>query len=193
MSNNDEQTDAAEVEEELETENVELAVQHSTVVQDEEELPPEEETEVEVFDGGDAILTGEAEIADVVETVESVGDVDKVEDYFRQKGIIRTLRNDLKDHKLQMPQTEELEKLTKKLKELREEVKNDETVRSLTEKMATSKERMELLKELIRIELLESAQEEVKRNGRKLKLVNILREMKDEGKEKKEPNKKFFR
>lgn len=73
----------------------------------------------------------------------------------------------------------------KKVKELKEEVKNDETVKTLTEKLSVNKERMELLKELIRIELLESAQEEVKRNGRKLKIMNILKEMKDEGDKKK--------
>lgn len=111
--------------------------------------------------------------------------LDKVEEYFRLKGVGRTLRNDLKDAKIQIDKTEEIEKLMKKVKELKEEVKNDETVKTLTEKLSVNKERMELLKELIRIELLESAQEEVKRNGRKLKIMNILKEMKDEGDKKK--------
>ncbi len=106
--------------------------------------------------------------------------LDKVEEYFKIKGVMRTLRNDLKDHKIQMTEHEELEKLQKKVKELREKVKEDETVKELTEKLMTMKERMELLKELIRIELLETAKEEVKKDGRKLKLVSILKEMKDE-------------
>jgi len=106
--------------------------------------------------------------------------LDKVEEYFKLKGVIRTLRNDLKDHKVQMPDNQELDKLSKKVKELREKVKDDETVKTLTEKMMVTKERVELIKELIRIELLETSKDEVKRNGRKLKLVHILKEMKDQ-------------
>ncbi len=119
--------------------------------------------------------------------------LDKVEEYFKLKDATRTLRNDLKDLKVQMEETEELEKLTKRVKELREKIKENENIRNLTEKIQGTKERMELLKELIRIELLESAQEEVKRNGRKLKIVNILKEMKDEGDKKKKPQRQFFR
>jgi len=160
------------------------------LVEDEEELPPEDESEEE-----DEILSSQevgsssAKIADEL----SAENLDKVEEYFRLKDVSRTLRNDLKDLKIQMPETEELDKLNKKVKELRETIKNNENIRVLTEKIQGSKERMELLKELIRIELLESAQEEVKRNGRKLKIVNILREMKDEGDKKKKPDRKFFR
>lgn len=150
---------------------------------DEEELPPEEEVEE------DAILTSEVLESPVLDTAgvseEDLGmlsdeNLDKVEEYFKLKGVMRTLRNDLKDHKAQMPDNQELDKLSKKVKELREKVKDDETVKTLTEKMQTTKERVELLKELIRIELLETAREEVKRHGRKLKLVHILKEMKDQ-------------
>jgi|SRR5690606_669014 len=116
--------------------------------------------------------------------------IDKVEEYFRLKGVIKTLRNDLKDYKAQHEATEELDKLTKKAKELRERIKEDETVRQLEEKISTTKERIELVKELIRLELLENAQEEVKKNGRKLKLVYILKELKDE--EESSKKKKFY-
>lgn len=152
---------------------------------DEEELPPEDESLEE-----EAILTSEViNDSDILDTAgvseEDIGmlsdeNLDKVEEYFRLKGVMRTLRNDLKDHKAQMPDNQELDKLSKKVKELREKVKDDETVKTLTEKMQTTKERVELLKELIRIELLETAKEEVKRHGRKLKLVHILKEMKDQ-------------
>lgn len=121
-------------------------------------------------------------------------DLNKVEEYFKQKGIIRTLRSDLKDHKAQMEEVQELEKLMKRVKELREKIKEDETVRNLTEKIQTTKERQDLLKELIRIDLLESGQEEVKHNGRKLKLVNNIKELKDEDdKSVKRPNRPIFR
>lgn len=118
----------------------------------------------------------------------TVEGLDKVEEYFKMKDIMRTLRNDLKDLKLQNPEVEELEKLTKRVKEIREKIKDDESIKALEEKISTSKERLDLLKELIRIDLLEKAQEEVKRNGRKLKVVSVLKEMRDgenEGKKKK--------
>ncbi len=118
----------------------------------------------------------------------TVEGLDKVEEYFKMKDIMRTLRNDLKDLKLQNPEVEELDKLTKRVKEIREKIKDDESIKALEEKISTSKERLDLLKELIRIDLLEKAQEEVKRNGRKLKVVSVLKEMRDgenEGKKKK--------
>ncbi len=111
--------------------------------------------------------------------------LDKVEEYFKLKGVMRTLRNDLKDLKAQSEDYAELTKIVKKAKELRDKIKEDENIRNITEKLEVTKERAELLKELIRIELLETAQEEVKRNGRKLKIVNILKEMKDEDDKKK--------
>lgn len=118
----------------------------------------------------------------------SVEGLDKVEEYFKMKDIMRNLRNDLKDLKLQNPDIEELDKLTKRVKEIREKVKEEESIKLLEEKISNSKERLDLLKELIRIDLLEKAQEEVKRNGRKLKVVSVLKEMRDgesEGKKKK--------
>lgn len=115
--------------------------------------------------------------------------LDKVEEYFRQKDVARTLRNDLKDLQLQFPETEELSKLLKRVKEIREKINDDDSIKALKEKLATTKERMDLLKELIRIELLEKAQDEVKRNGRKLKLVNNIKEFRDDGEK---PRRKFF-
>lgn len=117
----------------------------------------------------------------------TVEGLDKVEEYFKMKDIMRTLRNDLKDLKLQKPEIEELDKILKRAKQLREKIKEDESIKALEEKISTSKERMDLIKELIRIDLLEKAQEEVKRNGRKLKVVSVLKEMRDgegEGKRK---------
>lgn len=105
--------------------------------------------------------------------------LDKVEEYFKLKDILRTLRNDIKDLKLQKPEVEELDKILKRAKEIRETIKDDDSIKALAEKIETGRERLDLLKELIRIDLLEKAQEEVKRNGRKLKVVSVLKEMKD--------------
>lgn len=117
--------------------------------------------------------------------------IDKVEEYFKLKGVVRTLRNDLKDFKTQHEATEELTKIVKKAKELRMRIKEDDTVKQLEEKISTTKERIELIKELIRLELLENAQEEVKKHGRKLKLIYILKELRDEDEAKK--MKPFFK
>ncbi|MEP7103132.1 MAG: hypothetical protein ABI721_00280 [Candidatus Dojkabacteria bacterium] len=111
--------------------------------------------------------------------------LDKVEEYFKLKGVIKTLRNDLKDIKDSLEAQIELEKINKKVKELRDKVKGDETVFELSEKLSTTRERLDLIKELIRIDLIETAQEEVKRDGKKLKLVHVLKEVKDDGKDEK--------
>jgi Xaa-Pro aminopeptidase len=116
--------------------------------------------------------------------------LDKVEEYFKAKDSIRILRRDLKDLKDQMPEMQELEKLMKKVKELREIIKDNEDIKAIQEKVQTTKERQDLLLELIRIDMLERGQDEIKRNGRKLKIVNKLRELKDESDQK---PKKFFR
>lgn len=105
---------------------------------------------------------------------------DKVDEYFQTKNVIRTLRSDLKDIKANHPDALEIEKLNKQLKQLRERVKNTEEVKILTEKIATLTERLELIKEIIRVELIQLEKEEVKHEGKKLKLVQILKEMKDE-------------
>lgn len=121
----------------------------------------------------------------------SNADLDKVEEYFKLKGVARTLRNDLKDYKMQHEFFAEMDKMSKKVKELREMIKEDETVKDLEEKISTTKERIDLIKEMIRLELLENSQEEIKRNGKKLKLIYILKELKDD--EDGEKKKKFFK
>lgn len=121
--------------------------------------------------------------------------IDKVAEYFKLKSTMKNLRNDLKDLKIQKDEYKELEELMKKVKPLREKLKEDETIKELTEKISLLKERGDLIKELIRIELLENALEEVKREGKKLKLVYILKELKDNEKEddKKKPSRPVFR
>jgi predicted TIM-barrel fold metal-dependent hydrolase len=105
---------------------------------------------------------------------------DKVAEYFQLKNTAKTLRRDMKDLRTQHEDYEELEKLSKKVKELRDNIKNDQAIHELKEKIDQIKERMDLLKELIRVELIETAEEEVKKDGRKLKLVQVLKEMKED-------------
>lgn len=106
---------------------------------------------------------------------------DKVEEYFKIKDEIRTFNSDFKDQKIALEQTEQIENLMKKVRDLREEISQNESIRIIKDKLLTLKERKALLLELIRIELLENGQDEIKRRGKKLKLVNIMKELKDEG------------
>ncbi len=121
-------------------------------------------------------------MSDPTQQIVSDPNLDKVTEYFKTKDALRTIRNDVKDLKAQHEDYQELEELNKKVKELRENIKNEETINELKEKEGTLKERMDLLKEMIRIELIEKGQEEVTHDGKKLKLMNILKELKDEKK-----------
>lgn len=105
--------------------------------------------------------------------------LDRVEEYFKTKGILKTLRGEMKDIKSQMEEFIEMEKIGKKARELREKLKADETIHEMSEKIGSLKERMDLLREMIRIDLMETGKEEVKRDGRKLKLQYVLKEGKD--------------
>lgn len=115
-------------------------------------------------------------------------DLDKVAEYFKLKGVLKTLRNDLKDIRDSMDDYIELEKIMKKTKELRDRIKGDETIHELSDKLMVTKERMDLVKELIRLDLIENAQEEIKKDGRKLKLMHVLKEVKDDGRDDKKKN-----
>lgn len=105
---------------------------------------------------------------------------DKLEEYFKTKETVKTLRVDLKDLKEEHPDFKEMEELNKQVKNLREKIKNDENIRIVSDKISTLKERMDLLKEIIKMEMKETENTEVKMNGRKLKIVEVLKEMKDE-------------
>lgn len=108
----------------------------------------------------------------------------RLEEYFKLKGVVKTLRNDLKDIKVQHEFYKEWEELSKKAKELSQMIKEDENIRLMSEKISTTRERMDLIKELIRIDMIERAMDEVKKDGKKLKLVNIIKEVKDDEKQK---------
>lgn len=121
-------------------------------------------------------------MSDENEKIVSNPDLDKVQEYFKSKKVLKTLRRDIKDKQEQHEVYQELQELLKKVKELREEIKSDEEINQLKDKAGTIKERMDLLKEMIRLELIDKGQQEVANDGRKLKLVNVLKEMRDEEK-----------
>jgi protein subunit release factor A len=105
---------------------------------------------------------------------------DRATEYFELKRVKKTLSDDLKDLTQNHENFEEAEKMKKELKILRDKINDNEDIRLIKEKVATIKERMELIKEIIKNELMETEEKEVKREGRKLKLVEVLKEMKDE-------------
>jgi len=92
---------------------------------------------------------------------------DKVEEYLKTKEAIKTFREDLKELKEEHENFDEAEELAKQLKILRQNINNDENVRIISDKIATLKERLDLLKEIIKVQLKESEQKEIKRDGRK--------------------------
>lgn len=106
--------------------------------------------------------------------------MDKIEEYFKTKKVLKTLRGDLRDLKKNHDRAKELEELNKQVRFLRQEINNSEDIRIVSDKVAGLKERMDLLKEIIYSELKQSDEQEISLNGRKLKIVEVLKEMKDE-------------
>jgi hypothetical protein len=105
---------------------------------------------------------------------------DRVAEYFELKEVAKTLRADRRDLKQQHPDYEELQKVKKEAKRLRDNIKNSEDILIIKEKLSQIKERMGLIKEIILNEMIESDQEEVKKEDRKLKIVPVLKDVKAE-------------
>ncbi|KXK25884.1 MAG: hypothetical protein TR69_WS6001001490 [candidate division WS6 bacterium OLB20] len=152
---------------------------------EESQLPAESDDEIPAADPAD--FGEELSVSDMVrEEVEAAAiglsddNPDKVAEYFETKRVIKTLRRDLKDYKDNHELADEFEALNKKVKEIRDKIKTTDEIAIVTEKIATLKERMDLLKEIIKMELMQLEQEEIKHDGRKLKLIQTLKEMKDE-------------
>ena len=93
---------------------------------------------------------------------------------------LKTLKGDKQDILENLEGYEEYEQKKKELKVLKDTIDNLEDVRIITEKISTLKERMDLLKEIIKAELIEMNASEIKKDGRKLKIMQILKEMKNE-------------
>jgi hypothetical protein len=125
----------------------------------------------------------EKEIEEAVEAIASDlsdDNPDKVEEYFSTKRVIKDLRAELKEFKENHKDALEAEKINKQLKLLRDKIKNQTEIKILTDKIANLTERLELLKEIIKVQLLELEVEEIKYEGKKLKLVKVLKEMRDQ-------------
>lgn len=105
---------------------------------------------------------------------------DKATEYFQIKKTLKVLRGDLKQIKEDHEDFDELKRLKEKSKLLTKRIKDSEDVRILEDKIGMLRERQDLIKEIIKAELMEAEEEEIKRDGRKLKLVPTLKEMKDE-------------
>jgi DNA-binding transcriptional regulator GbsR (MarR family) len=108
---------------------------------------------------------------------------DKKAEYFKLKRSVKVLRRDLKDLKEQHPDYDDLQALKKKVKELNDEIKNDEEIKEIGEKVKEITERMNLLKEMIRIEMIENGENEMEFDGKILKLVYVLKEGKNNDKD----------
>ncbi|MBN1332047.1 hypothetical protein JW978_04150 [Candidatus Dojkabacteria bacterium] len=104
----------------------------------------------------------------------------RIEEYFKTKDAIRTFRNDLKELKETHEDAENLKNLSEEVKNLRKKINDTEDIRIISDKISGLKERMDLLKDIIYAELKETDEKEVKMNGRKLKIIEVLKEMKDE-------------
>lgn len=122
----------------------------------------------------------EDEILESSKNVADLTSAERADEYFRIRSTLKTLRGDLKDLKDEHPDYEDLKKVVEKAKQVRMKIDSDENIHALKEKIGGLKERQELLKEIIKIQLIDEALDEVTNNGRKLKLVQVLKEMKDE-------------
>lgn len=111
---------------------------------------------------------------------QAVESADKAGEYFQLRRALKDMRAELRALREEHPDTEELKQLTEKAKRLRLKIREDEQISKLQRDIETANERSKLLKEIIKAELIETEQDEVVRDGRKLKLVREIKEMKDE-------------
>jgi DNA-binding transcriptional regulator GbsR (MarR family) len=99
-----------------------------------------------------------------------------VQEYFKVKKVVKDFNADLRDYKKEHELTPRIEELKKELKKLKTELAVDKMVMDMKEDLDSSKERMTLLKDIITQEMLETGQEEVFYEGKKLRLVKLLKE-----------------
>jgi hypothetical protein len=106
--------------------------------------------------------------------------LERAQEYFQIKKVLKDLRSELKELRENHEVWEELQKVSEKAKRLRLELRDDLEMSKLDQKVDSLRERQKLLKEIIKMELIKSGETEVKGPGRKLKIVQELKEMKDE-------------
>lgn len=112
---------------------------------------------------------------DPIQTVDSLTD-----EYFQAREDLKTLNLEIREAKEQHQEFEELQKLSEQLRQVRKRMKFDEAIAMLDEKAITLRERQKLLKEMIKIKLIKSGEEEIQRGKKKLKVTSILKEVRNE-------------
>lgn len=105
---------------------------------------------------------------------------ENVEEYFKVKRTLKEMNADLRDAKKNHPLQEEIEEITKKVKQTRKDLMADPIILDLKDEIDTLKERFNLLKDIIKQEMLEQETEEVQFDGRKIKLVRVMKEVRDQ-------------
>lgn len=126
-------------------------------------------------DSTEDMPTKQDETFDPSQTIDSLTD-----EYFQTREDLRTLNLELKEAKEQHQEFEELQKLSEQLRQIRKRMKFDEEIALLDEKAGTLRERQKLLKEMIKIKLVKSGEEEIQRGKKKLKVTSVLKEMRIE-------------
>lgn len=99
----------------------------------------------------------------------------KVDEYFELRDQIRTIKADLKDLIDNHDNTERIEELKKEMKELKEQMKEDEGITAIQDKIKDLKERQDLLKEIILVEMKESGQEKIEYKGNEIIIAENLK------------------
>ncbi len=108
-----------------------------------------------------------------------------VEEYFKLKKSIKELNGDIRDAQKNHALAEEIEEASKKLKEARAHLSSDPMITDLKEEVDAMKERFNLIKDIIKQELIDEGQDRVEYDGRVISLVKVMKEGKDEEEEKK--------
>lgn len=94
----------------------------------------------------------------------------------------KNLRNQIKEVKQNLPETEKLEKLNEEIKQLKQKVNNDEEIADLKDKLADKKQELELLDVIILEQLakqqlsLFDVQDYTFKVGKKLKVKKVQKQ-----------------
>lgn len=108
-----------------------------------------------------------------------------LEEYFKLKRLLKELRADLKAETENHDLTEEIKEINLKVKKLRKDLNADPVITDIKDEIDTNKERFDLLKDIIKQEMIDSEVETVEFEGRSINLVKVMKE----GKQKDEKGK----
>jgi len=103
-----------------------------------------------------------------------------VEEYFKLKKVIKDFNADVRDLKKEHEVTPRIEELNKEIKKLRTELATDKMIMDIKEDLDSAKERFTLLKDIILQEMMEEGVESVPHDGKMIKVVQVMKEAKDQ-------------